>query len=231
YEELMALARLKVPLVKFRGRWIELRPEQLKAATDFWKSKNMDQGNLSDLFKLISGVKQIGGELPVTDVEASGWLSQFLYQFKTHAQYQLLPVPSTFVGKLRDYQQRGYSWLHFLRSFGLGACLADDMGLGKTIQSIATILKDQQDGVQRPTLLICPTSVVGNWQRELERFSPSLQIMIHHGSDRKKEAAFSAEVSQFDVIVSSYALLLRDSSSFTQVNWRGVILDEAQNIK
>lgn len=231
YKELMTLARFKVPLIKFRGKWVELRPDQIEAAKTFWNSKALEHGNLSDLLKLMSGTQQIAGELPVTGVEASGWLSQFVHQFQTHASYSLVEVPSGFQGRLREYQHRGFSWLHFLKTYGLGACLADDMGLGKTIQSIALMLSDQNQGRRAPVLLICPTSVVGNWQRELAKFAPSLRVVVHHGVRRKKGLDFDAEVRQHDVVLSSYSLLLRDISTIGEIQWRGVILDEAQNIK
>lgn len=227
YQEFMALARLKVPLIKFRGKWVELRPEQIEAAKQFWNSQALEHGNISDLLKLITGATQIGGELPVTDVQATGWLSEFMHQFESHASYRLVAVPETFHGTLRDYQHRGFSWLHFLKTFGLGACLADDMGLGKTIQSIALLLS----GDASPVLLICPTSVVGNWQRELERFAPSLRVMIHHGLKRKKGSEFAQEIRQCDVVISSYSLLLRDIATLGDMRWQGIILDEAQNIK
>jgi hypothetical protein len=87
-------------------------------------------------------------------------------------------------GQLRPYQVRGYSWLAFLRKWGLGACLADDMGLGKTIQAIALLLHERQGERTGPALVICPTSVVGNWKREVQRFAPKLRVMVHHGGDR-----------------------------------------------
>ena len=85
------------------------------------------------------------------------------------------------MGRLRPYQERGVGWLSFLGRLGLGACLADDMGLGKTAQLIAAVLADPIGG---PTLVVCPTSVLGNWERELERFAPSLRVLVHHGPDR-----------------------------------------------
>ncbi|NOT60631.1 MAG: DEAD/DEAH box helicase, partial [Acidobacteria bacterium] len=143
-------------------------------------------------------------------------------------------VPQEFNGTLRPYQVRGYSWLAFLRQWGLGACLADDMGLGKTIQTLALIQKDwhaQQPKARRPVLLICPMSVVGNWQKEAARFTPDLPVLIHHGATRIKSAAFKKAAAQHAVVLSSYALLHRDQALFDQVAWSGVILDEAQNIK
>ena len=134
-------------------------------------------------------------------------------------------------GELRPYQRRGYSWLDFLKQLGLGACLADDMGLGKTIQTLALIERDRAAGEKRPVLLVCPTSVVGNWQKEAARFTPDLPVLVHHGTTRKRGAAFEAEAARHAMVISSYALLHRDEEILRQVDWAGVVLDEAQNIK
>src|SRR5262249_48812802 len=120
--------------------------------------------------------------------------------------------------------------LSFLRQWGLGACLADDMGLGKTIQTLALIQKDWHNH-QRPSLLICPTSVVANWMKEAERFTPDIPVLIHHGGQRTNGAAFAKSVQKSALVLSSSSLLHRDRELFEQVNWAGVILDEAQNVK
>jgi len=143
-----------------------------------------------------------------------------------------LPSPNGLIGQLRPYQVRGFSWLTFLRQWGLGACLADDMGLGKTIQAIALILHDLEERrADGPVLVICPTSVVGNWTREIARFAPSLRVLVHHGSDRASGEEFAAQAAQTDVVISSYVLARRDEETLRQVAWTGVVLDEAQKIK
>jgi SNF2 family DNA or RNA helicase len=126
---------------------------------------------------------------------------------------------------------RGYSWLAFLRRWGLGACLADDMGLGKTVQTLALIERDWEEGPRRPTLLVCPMSVVGNWKKEAERFTPDLPVLVHHGQKRTRGNTFAEEAAEQALVLTSYALLHRDQGLFEQVPWAGVILDEAQNIK
>ena len=141
-----------------------------------------------------------------------------------------MPPPSGFQGTLRPYQVRGYSWLAFLKQWGLGACLADDMGLGKTIQTLA-MLQEQYKVDPRPTLLICPTSVVANWMKEAERFTPDLSVLIHHGGRRTRSDAFAKQVAKYAIVVSSYTLLHRDRELFEKIAWGGVVLDEAQNIK
>src|SRR5262249_5958992 len=136
-----------------------------------------------------------------------------------------------FHGTLRPYQVRGYSWLAFLRQWGLGACLADDMGLGKTVQTLALIQRDWEGNGRRPVLLICPTSVVGNWKKEAERFTPDLPVLVHHGLQRSKGGAFAREAGKHALVLSSYSLLHRDLALLQKAPWAGVVLDEAQNIK
>ncbi|MCX6000888.1 MAG: SNF2-related protein, partial [Chloroflexi bacterium] len=173
--------------------------------------------------------------LPVAGMEAEGWIRDFLDKLSSGAKISEVPPPATFKGELRPYQVKGLSWLAFLRQFGLGACLADDMGLGKTIEFIALMLHERADrgGEPRPgpTLLICPMSVVGNWEREIERFGPSLKVMVHHGADRLSGTAFVREVNKHDLVISTYALAHRDERLFSVVKWERVTLDEAQNIK
>jgi SNF2 family DNA or RNA helicase len=154
-----------------------------------------------------------------------------LDQLQGRAAFEELPPPEAFSGTMRPYQLRGYSWLAFLKRFGLGACLADDMGLGKTIQALALVQRDWTAGERRPVLLVCPTSVVGNWQKEAARFTPELPVLVHHGIARNRGAAFRLEAGRHALVVSSYALLHRDQAVLEEIDWAGVILDEAQNIK
>merc|ERR1712178_287925 len=115
---------------------------------------------------------------------------------------------------------------------GLGACLADDMGLGKTPQLIGFLLHlRSEEMLDQPTLVICPTSVLNNWEREVQKFAPTLSTLIHHGDKRSKGKAFVKAVSKKNVIITSYSLIYRDIKSFEQVEWQGIVLDEAQNIK
>jgi SNF2 family DNA or RNA helicase len=126
---------------------------------------------------------------------------------------------------------RGFSWLGFLRQYGLGACLADDMGLGKTIQALALLIRERAAGVDRSVLLVCPTSVVGNWRKEAERFAPGLPVLVHHGVARTRGPEFLEEAGRHALVISSYALVHRDIGVLRDVPWSGIILDEAQNIK
>ncbi len=178
----------------------------------------------------LGATRNAPGDIEVTGVEATGWIGELLTNLKSEANYEALEPPNAFTGQLRAYQLRGYSWMAFLRRWGLGACLADDMGLGKTVQALVLIRKAWEESRQ-PTLLVCPTSVIGNWQREASRFVPDLPVHIHHGGDRPTGKKFQRLVKDSGLVLTSYALLHRDSELLGQVSWSNAILDEAQNIK
>ncbi len=235
-EEFDRLAALKVPLVKARGEWVVIRPEDVEAAIRFWNSaRRRRQMSVQEVLSLSLGMGdevQAQTGLPVTAIEADGWIGELLDRLDSGEKVSELPQPEAFVGKLRPYQIRGYSWLAFLKQWGLGACLADDMGLGKTIQIIALLLSEKESGkCAGPTLLVCPTSVAGNWKRELAKFASSLSVTLHHGSARLSGDEFVREAGQRDVVITTYALLPRDEDTLSLIHWNSIVLDEAQNIK
>jgi SNF2 family DNA or RNA helicase len=235
-EEFENLAALKIPLVKVRGQWVELRPEQIEAAVAFFRKKHgNDEMRLGEALRVGLGGEIPEAGLPVAGVDAEGWIGDFMGKLGGGAKIAEVSPPATFKGELRPYQVKGLSWLAFLRQLGLGSCLADDMGLGKTIEFIALMLHERAGRGRKsspgPTLLVCPMSVVGNWQKELERFAPGLKAMVHHGADRLSGPAFAREVSKHDIVISTYALAHRDERLFSVVKWERVALDEAQNIK
>ena len=137
-------------------------------------------------------------------------------------------VPDTLKATLRSYQREGYEWMQFLASHGLHGVLADDMGLGKTMQTLTHILAEKQKGNTLPNLVVAPTSVVENWQREAAQFAPSLKVTILQGADRHRR--FS-DLSDTDIALTSYALLHRDLEQFSQQPFHLLVLDEAQHIK
>ena len=229
--ELEALARMKAPLVRVRGQWVEMSAQEIQAAIDFWEKKGTEAASVRDIIQMALGVKDAPQGFDFKGVRATGWIGKLLKQLDEQAEFKELASPRGFSGTLRPYQTRGYSWLSFLRQWGLGACLADDMGLGKTIQTLALIQRDWRGNGKRPVLLVCPTSVVNNWEKEATRFTPRLPVLVHHGPGRKRGAAFTKEAERHAIVVSSYGLVHRDVKTLRKVQWSGVVLDETQNIK
>jgi SNF2 family DNA or RNA helicase len=188
------------------------------------------EGNAPALASLLSD--EVAALLPVVSVDVEGWLAQALAQLNQQQHFMPLDEPPDFVGELRPYQRRGIGWLAYLRSLGIGACLADDMGLGKTVQSIALLLHMRaQQKEHTAALLICPTSVVANWRREVERFAPTLRVLVHHGGTRFMGDEFLQQTATYDLIITSYGTARRDVEFLTRLTWGDLILDEAQNIK
>jgi SNF2-related domain/SNF2 Helicase protein/Helicase conserved C-terminal domain len=227
-EELAELARLKMPLVRVRGQWVELDDRQLRAAL-----KVVDQRRTGEMTagEVLQQVVEGGDEdLPLVEVDADGPLGDLI---SGQAADRLTPVPTpdAFSGALRPYQERGLSWLHFLARLGLGGILADDMGLGKTAQTLSLLLAERVDGTAAPTLLICPMSLVSNWQKEAARFAPSLRIYVHHGALRKRDDEIGAAVAEADLVITTYGTALRDSALLRELTWERVVCDEAQAIK
>ena len=231
-DEFAQVADLKQPLVQVRGQWLELRPEQREAALQFLKRNPHGTMALGDAVRLaLGGTGEQAAGLEIGEVETQGWLKVLMGELE-EGRLEELPPPINLHATLRAYQVRGYSWLAFLRRYGLGACLADDMGLGKTIQLLTLLLREKEAGRAGPSLLLCPTSVVGNWQREADRFTPDLRVMVHHGATRQRDNEhFAADAHSHDLVISSYGLAARDEELFGSVPWRSLVLDEAQNIK
>jgi SNF2 family DNA or RNA helicase len=182
---------------------------------------------------VVRGGERSPDTLRLEAVDVDGWLRGVLEQLRTQKLLAELAEPPGFVGELRPYQRRGLGWLVYLRRLGLGACLADDMGLGKTVQAIAMLLHERAAGIEEPhpALLVCPTSVVANWRREVERFAPGLRVLVHHGGSRHEGEAFLQALGGHDIVITSYGTARRDAEVLQQVRWSDLILDEAQNIK
>lgn len=233
-DEFKTLAKLKSPLVQIRGQWVTLDAEQIEAAIKFWDKQNLEgEISLLEAMRLGLGGETSAGGLPIDSVDTEGWLSEWLERFSQSEKLEQLSQPEGLVGQLRPYQKYGYSWLTFLRRWGLGACLADDMGLGKTIQTISLLVREKElaGKLSAPALLIAPTSVVTNWKREISKFAPGLQTYVHRGADRLKGKSFHEAIEGRDVILTSYPVARLDAESFQSQKWLAVILDEAQNIK
>ncbi|MBI1657923.1 MAG: DEAD/DEAH box helicase [Thaumarchaeota archaeon] len=228
-EELEELARLKQPLVSVRGQWLALDAEGIRSAIKYLK-KGTRNSTLLDVLRMRVDAAEAPSGLEFDGVEASGPLGELLGQLDGSAKLQDAEPPEGFAGSLRPYQLRGYSWLAFLQKWGLGGCLADDMGLGKTIQVLAAVQLRWAGGDRRPTLVVCPTSVISNWNREAARFSPDLPVMVHHGPGRLKDEEFGSAAAGHAITVTSYGLAHRDEF-LADTEWGGVVLDEAQNVK
>ncbi|MEM1369786.1 MAG: DEAD/DEAH box helicase, partial [Cyanobacteria bacterium P01_H01_bin.15] len=234
-QEWEQLVQAKTPLVHFRGQWLELDQDKMQQMLEFWKTQQQENPELSLLdFMKVTG-QTSDDELEV-ECDPKNALTDMLAKLDDKAQLKLAPNPKKFQGKLRDYQKRGLSWLQFLESLSLNGCLADDMGLGKTIQIIARLLQEREALTKReklpPTLLVAPTSVLGNWFHEVQRFGPSLTATVHHGGNRVKDLKqFKNLCQEHDIVITSFALARLDSKFFKDISWHRIVLDEAQNIK
>jgi len=240
-DELRQLAELKVPLVRVKSAWVELRTDEIDAAL-----RALERGadgvpaTAGELFREALGLGPAIPDLPVLGVTGEGWLGELLV---VDRRVEPMSAPHGFRGSLRPYQERGLAWLAFLERIGLGGILADDMGLGKTVQVLALLAAERDttdarsdrrrtaSGRPRPTLLICPMSVVGNWQREAERFAPHLRVHVHHGGERLTGRTFARTARSSDLVITTYGLVVRDAEALADVRWRRVVVDEAQNIK
>jgi len=220
-DEFYELSKNKNKLVRVKNKWVELNAADVNKVINFFNAKK--QISIHDTFIINS--EQDGFE--IDDIIAPAKFEKEingLFDFKKIKKAQ---TPHDFNGILRNYQKEGFSWMLHLKQIGFGGILADDMGLGKTIQAIAYILCSNDN----PSLVICPTSVIRNWQKEIAKFSPSLKVHIHHGQDRLKKRFIEEYVKKYDVVISSYATIRRDEKIFEPIKFGTIILDEAQNIK
>ncbi|WP_379127923.1 DEAD/DEAH box helicase [Paenibacillus sp. sgz500958] len=235
-EELTEIMEAGVPFVRFRGEWIEVDPKEIRQVLRYMKRHESGEMSAAEWMRLQAEDeedRQWKG-MSVTGMETSGLLASLMHGDMLRTLPQR-PVPPRLHGTLRPYQERGFQWLASLSGMGFGVCLADDMGLGKTVQVITCLLDralttpaGERFG---PILILCPTSLLGNWQRELQRFAPSLTVHIHHGGRRVRGESFVSLVESHDIVLTTYHLAGRDSEDLAGVKWSTVVLDEAQYIK
>ncbi|MGA9524032.1 MAG: DEAD/DEAH box helicase [Myxococcaceae bacterium] len=227
--ELAALAKQKAPLVRFRGAWVAIDSSEL---AEIRKRIANGPGRMAvrEAVQAALAGEARQGTLSVA-VSARGSFAEMLDRMRQSASTDV-EAPAALRATLRPYQQRGLAWLSTMGSLGLGACLADDMGLGKTVQFLAYLLRRAVEAPRdrRPTLLVAPTSVVGNWEREAERFAPSLAVTQHYGAERLRSVKDFPK-KPGSLVVTTYGLLRRDAELLAGVDWSAVVLDEAQNIK
>ena len=210
------------PLVRWRGSWVRVDADDLERIRRL-AGEDVSLGLTEVLAAALSG-QHLDDDLGWVDVVADGEVGAQIERLRSSAA----PAQAEIVGidgELRAYQERGVAWLQRLTELGLGGVLADQMGLGKTLQAIALLTSRPQD---RPQLVVCPTSVVGNWERELARFAPTTPVVRHHGPDRPVTPRGFPPGA---VVVTSYALLRQDLGILADTAWDVVVFDEAQQIK
>ncbi|RPK54400.1 ATP-dependent helicase HepA [Streptomyces sp. ADI96-02] len=223
-DELDRLAESSRPIVRLRGQWVLVDPEEARRARE---TRDRKVTPIDALSAALTGSTEVDGRR--VEVAATGWLKRLRDRLADpeSAAQQPIGQPAALAATLRDYQLRGLNWLDTLTSLGLGACLADDMGLGKTITLIALHLHRQSDGsAAGPTLVVCPTSLMGNWQREIEKFAPGLPVRRFHGASRSLDDLVDGEF-----VLTTYGTMRLDAPRLAAVSWGMVVTDEAQHVK
>lgn len=216
-EEFQELTKDAHGLIKYKNRYILIDQDET--------SKIFEQVAKSDL-KTMSRMElihaSIAGQLKQYDFDYDEAFADIVKDFNKPVEVE---PPATLTGELRPYQKTGLKWLWTNVSKGFGVCMADDMGLGKTIQILSLILKlKEENKLSQPVLVICPTTLIGNWMKEIKMFAPSLDAVIHHGTERKLNV-------EHDIILTTYAIMRIDIEEFRKHNWGMIIVDEAQNMK
>ena len=231
-EEFWQAVRQKTPIIRVKGKWVFGNADTYSTALSRFERRYIrGKPKAGDLIRL-SVTGSVDADMAIMVRGTDEWTSDILDMLRSTQNSTEYPIPIALNGTLRPYQEIGHTFLLRCTERGFGACLADDMGLGKTIQTIAWFLTlKEKDPALFPALIICPMSVVGNWEREIKRFAPSLLVWIHHGTSRCRGDEFSRLVCQYDLILTTYNLASRDIDHLVTVRWSAVILDEAQNIK
>ncbi|MFE9685937.1 SNF2-related protein [Streptomyces sp. NPDC006285] len=221
-QELDQLAEANRPMVRLRDQWVLVDPHEVRRARAQQDRKLTPVDALS---AVLTGSTEVDGRR--VDVRPTGWLAALRDHLSDPEGQEPVAQPPALAATLRDYQLRGLSWLARMTSLGLGGCLADDMGLGKTITLIALHLHRQADeSTAGPTLVVCPTSLMGNWQREIERFAPGTPVRRFHGARRTLEGAAAGEF-----VLTTYGTMRLDTARLADMSWGMVVADEAQHVK
>ncbi|MEV8565324.1 DEAD/DEAH box helicase [Streptomyces sp. NPDC051322] len=222
--ELDRLAEAGRPVVRLRDQWVLIDPAEARRARD---AQDRKVTPLDALSAALTGSTEVDGRR--VDVTATGWLAQLRDRLADPegAGGQVVGQPAALAASLRDYQLRGLNWLHRMTSLGLGGCLADDMGLGKTITLIALHLHRQTDEASAgPTLIVCPASLMGNWQREIEKFAPGTAVRRFHGTSRNL-----ADLADGEFVLTTYGTMRLDTEGLRGTRWGLAVADEAQHVK
>lgn len=221
-EELERLAEANRPVVRLRDQWVLIDPEEVRRARN---QQDRKVTPIDALSAALTGTTEVEGQH--VEVEPTGWLATLRERLADPEGMQPVGQPEALAAELRDYQLRGLNWLARMTSLGLGGCLADDMGLGKTITLISLHLhrQTQQDSAG-PTLVVCPTSLMGNWQREIEKFAPGTRVRRFHGAQRGLE-----DLADGEFVLTTYGTMRLDAEKLGQTPWGMVVADEAQHVK
>lgn len=221
-EELDRLAEAGRPVVRLRNQWVLVDPGEVRRARARPDRKVTPVDALS---AALTGSTEVDGRW--VDVQPTGWLAALRDRLANPEAQEPVPQPAALTATLRDYQRRGLNWLARMTSSGLGCCLADDMGLGKTITLIALHLHRQTDAATAgPTLVVCPTSLMGNWQREIEKFAPGTRVRRFHGPRRELDGLADGEF-----VLTTYGTTRLDAPRLAETAWGMVVADEAQHVK
>jgi SNF2 family DNA or RNA helicase/uncharacterized Zn finger protein len=216
--EFRKLVKSTTNLVKFNDEYVMLDPSEIDSLL------NQAKKPLPEITRAIDVLHYgLAREINGIEINASKDLESFI---KMLTKTEKVAVPSNLNAQLRPYQERGFKWLYSNFKKNLGSCIADDMGLGKTLQVISLLLKVHSlKSSDAPSLVVCPTTLIGNWVKECAKFAPSLRVSVYHGAER------SLKTKDTDIVISSYGILRRDLKKFNKHDWNLFIIDEAQNIK
>lgn len=221
-EDLDRLAEAGRPVVRLRDQWVLIDPQEVLRAR---AQQDRKVTPVDALGAALTGSTEIDGRR--IDVQPTGWLAALRERLADPEAQEPVGQPAALAATLRDYQRRGLNWLARMTSLGLGCCLADDMGLGKTITLIALHLHRQTEtDTAGPTLVVCPTSLMGNWQREIEKFAPGTRVRRFHGPRRDLDTLADGEF-----VLTTYGTMRLDAERLAEVPWGMVVADEAQHVK
>ncbi|MFD9881083.1 SNF2-related protein [Streptomyces alboflavus] len=220
--ELDRLAEANRPVVRLRDQWVLIDPHEAQRAR---AQQDRKVTPIDALSAALTGTTEVDGRR--VDVEPTGWLATLRERLSDPEGMEPVGQPAALAADLRDYQLRGLNWLARMTSLGLGGCLADDMGLGKTITLISLHLHRQTDeATAGPTLVVCPTSLMGNWQREIEKFAPGTAVRRFHGAQRGLD-----DLADGEFVLTTYGTMRLDANRLDAVGWGMVVADEAQHVK
>ena len=216
-EEFNKLVENSTGLIKYKNKYVLVDKEDSKKIFE-----QIAKANLKSMSRMELIHAAMSGQIDEYDFDYDDAFARVIQDFTKPVE---VTVPKELKGELRPYQQIGLKWLWTNITKGFGACVADDMGLGKTIQVISLLLKMKEDGLlKKPVLVICPTTLMGNWMKELQMFAPSLDAVIYHGAERQLDV-------NHDIILTTYAIMRIDVEELKKHTWGVIIVDEAQNIK